>query len=109
MLNKGPKGPGFGLGLKPWHYTASRDTRPRSSSVDYAWQEPGEVSLTSRDTGPRSSSVDYAQQEHDEASLTSGDTGSRSSCVDCTWQEPGEVMDLNIDPERSWIRLLAIE
>ena len=61
MLNKGPNGLGFGLGLKPWNYTASRDTGPRSSSVDY------------------------------------------------TWQEPGEVMDLNIDPERSWIRLLAIE
>ena len=108
MLGKGPERPGFGLGLKPWHCTASRDTGPRSSSVDYAWQEPGEVSSTSRDTGPRSSSVDYARQEHDEASLTSRDTGSRPSGVDCTWQEPREVMDLDIDPERSWIRLLAI-
>ena len=108
MLNRGPERPGFGLGHKPWHYTASRDTGPRSSSVDYAWQEPGEVSSTSRDTGPRPSSVDYAQQEHDEASLTPRDTGSRPSGVDCTWQEPGEIMDLDIDPERSWIRLLAI-
>ena len=60
----------------------SRDTGPRPSGVDCAWQEPGEVSSTSRDTGPRSSGVD------------------------CAWQEPREVTDLDIDPERSWIRLL---
>ena len=40
------------------------------------------------------------------ALLTSRDTGPRSSGVDCAWQEPREVMDLDIDPERSWIRLL---
>ena len=86
MLNKGPERPGFGLGLKPWLCTTSRDTGPRSLGVDCAWQEPGEVSLTFRDTGPMSSSVDYARQES------------------------GEVMDLDldIDSERSWIRLLAI-
>ena len=84
MLNKGPERPGFGLGLKPWHCTTYMDTGPWSSSVDCAWQEPREVSSMSRDTGPRSSGVDYA------------------------WQEPGEVRESDIDPERSWIRLLAI-
>ena len=84
MLNKGPERPGFGLGLKPWHCTTSSDTGARSLGVDCAWQEPGEVSSTSRDTGPRILGMD------------------------CARQEPVEVMNLDIDPERSWIRLLAI-
>ena len=82
MLGKGPERSGFGLGLKPWHFTAPRDTGPRSSSMDCAWQEPGEVGSTSRDTGPRSSSMDCAWQEPGEVNSTSRDTGPRSSDVD---------------------------